>query len=254
MFKYIMLIVLLALPVKAIELTNVQSAADYQEGAVLSLPGYFVQDDGLLIVRVGVRGNPPSSVTFSGVPLDLVDSVEFTDTVKISTEIRSLPVIAGEVGEIRVTWASTGTDQKGLVAATLVDADTLLDTAVSVAAGPNTVRQAILTTYPDTMILTAFTDFGNGIPAILDHTLDGYPTVPEADQFGNGFHEMKFMAGHLIAEEPGYYDPGYENTYLPGYMDHAMITATYVPEPDIEAALLYLGLGFLAFLAITGRN
>ena len=78
--------------------------------------------------------------------------------------------------------------------------------------------------------------------------LDDHPTVPEST-----FHEMKFQAGHVEADGPGSHTIGFQNTNPLGYMDYAMIVASFtqVPEPGFAAAL---GAGVVGLAALNRRR
>lgn len=210
---------------------NVQSAADASEGARIGLSNYRVPADGLLLVRIGAKGSVSQSVRFGGEEMIHAASTDVTYFATISVEMFYLPVRAGQSGAIQVDYGFDGTDAKGLIASTLVGVDriarvqTLTDGAVEQdgRTGPNLAQYAMRTT-GDGVVVSAFTDFGSGIPEAVGsgHALDGYPTVPESV-----FHELKVMGGHVIAPAAGDYTLGFRNTNPAGFMDYAMIVATF---------------------------
>ncbi len=204
--------------------TAVQSAATHVEGPILTMPSYTVPEDGLLLVRIGAAAGLSSSVTFGGEEMIHISSVEVTHARTISVEMFYLPVTAGRSGAIVVDYDFSGTDQKALVASTLVGVDTVETIQSSNAGGPNLAEDTIATTRGDSLILSVFTAFGSGITEEVgvDHVLDAFPTVPDAD-----FHEMKMQAGHVNATAPGSFTLGYQNTRASGYMDHVMMLAVF---------------------------
>ena len=240
----------------ALEVLGVQSIATAEEGPALTLPQYTVPADGILVVRVGTHGGASNSVRFDGEEMIHASSLEVTYFTTVSVEMFYLPVQAGETGAIEVTWLNSGTDQRALVAATIEGATNLEVARVSTdgspqqddRVGPN-LAQMQLDSTQDSALLSALTVFGSGVPEIVgpDHMLDDHPTVPEST-----FHEMKFQAGHIAANGPGTHTFGFQNTNALGYMDYAMIVASFtqVPEPGFAAAL---GAG-VAGLAALGRR
>ena len=240
----------------ALEVLGVQSIATAEEGPALTLPQYTVPADGILVVRVGTHGGASNSVRFDGEEMIHASSLEVTYFTTVSVEMFYLPVQAGETGAIDVTWLNIGTDQRALVAATVEGATNLEVARVSTdgspqqddRVGPN-LAQMQLDLTQDSALLSALTVFGSGVPEIVgpDHILDDHPTVPEST-----FHEMKFQAGHVAANGPGTHTIGFQNTNALGYMDYAMIVASFtqVPEPGFAAAL---GAG-VAGLAALGRR
>lgn len=209
---------------------NIQSTATHIEGPSLSLPGYVVPEDGVLVVRNGVRGSEPISVTFGGIEMLELESVQVSYSgVALAVGVYYLDVTAGEVGDIEVTYLSHGTDQKAITASTLVGMDTFGEVVVTSANGPNL---ALGTIFGEDLVLSAAMMYGSGIPEERFHVLDSYDTVPLAL-----FHEMKFQTGSLEMQVPNTdVTLGFENTRATGYMDHAMVLVT-VPEPDTTLSL-----------------
>ena len=203
---------------------NVQSTAEWREGPTLTMANYVVPENGLLVVRIGAHAGVSDSVTFDGEEMIHISSVEVTYATTISVEMFYLPVSAGDAGPIVVDYVRSGTDQRGMVVATLTGVDTVELFQNSNGGGPNLAQDTITTTRADALVLSAFTDFGDGIPEEVGtgHVLDGYPTVPETD-----YHEMKLQAGHVEAASPGDYTLGYQNTRATGYMDFALILAVF---------------------------
>lgn len=204
--------------------TAVQSAATHIEGPLLTMPNYTVPEDGLLVVRIGAAAGLSDAVTFAGEEMIHLSSLEVTHARTISVEMFYLPVTAGDSGEIVVDYGFAGTDQKALVASTLVGVDTIETLQSSNAGGPNLAEDTITTTRPDSLVLSVFTAFGSGITEEVgvSHVLDAFPTVPETD-----FHEMKMQTGHIDATAPGSFTLGYQNTRASGYMDHVMLLAVF---------------------------
>ena len=165
-----------------------------------------------------------TAVTFAGEEMIHLSSLEVTHATTISVEMFYLPVTAGDSGAIVVDYGFTGTDQKALVASTLVGVDTIETLQSSNAGGPNLAEDTITTTRPDSLILSVFTAYGSGITEEVgvSHVLDAFPTVPETD-----FHEMKMQTGHINATAPGSFTLGYQNTRASGYMDHVMLLAVF---------------------------
>ena len=209
-------------------MTAVQSAASHIEGPLLTMPNYTVPEDGLLLVRIGAAAGLSDSVTFGGEQMIHISSVEVTYATTISVEMFYLPVTAGDSGAIVVDYDFSGTDQKALVASTLVGVDTIETLQSTNAGGPNLAEDTITTTRPDSLVLSVFTTYGNGITEEVGvgHVLDAFPTVPEAD-----FHEMKMQTGHVDATVPGSFTLGYQNTRASGYMDHVMLLAVFSSTP-----------------------
>ncbi|MGB0620925.1 MAG: hypothetical protein ACPGVZ_15810 [Myxococcota bacterium] len=240
----------------ALEVLGVESASTAQEGPSLTLPQYTVPVDGLLVVRIGTHGGASNSVRFNGEEMIHASSLEVTYLTTIAVEMFYLPVEAGEVGDIAVTWRRNGTDQRALVAATVAGASDLEIARVwtdgspqgNGRIGPN-VAEIQMNATGASALLSAFTAFGNGVPEITgpDHVLDDHPTVPEST-----FHEMKFQAGHVEAPGASAHTIGFRNTNALGFMDYAMIVASFtaVPEPGFA---LTLGAG-VAGLAAFGRR
>jgi len=212
---------------------GIESFASPREGATLRMPSYTAPANGLLLVRIGARGSVSQSVTFAGRQMMHVSSMEVTYFDTLSTEMFYLPVLAGESGAIAIDYGFSGTDEKGLIAATLVgvtrlaSVQTYTDGEVTQAnrIGPN-LAQAAFATPASGVVMSGVTILGAGIPAIVGagHDLDGYPTVPESD-----YHQSKVLAGHVLAPSPGTYTLGYQNTRPTGYMDYAMIIASFAP-------------------------
>ncbi|MGB0619537.1 MAG: DUF4215 domain-containing protein [Myxococcota bacterium] len=203
---------------------NVQSTAEWREGPTLTMSNYVVPGDGLLVVRIGAHAGVSDSVTFAGEEMIHVSSVEVTYSTTTSVEMFYLPVTAGESGAIVVDYVRPGTDQRGMVVSTLTGVDTIELFQNSNGGGPNLAQDTVTTTRANSVILSAFTDFGDGIPEEVGtaHVLDGYPTVPETD-----YHEMKLQTGHVDASSPGDYTLGFQNTRATGYMDYALILAVF---------------------------
>lgn len=143
--------------------------------------------DGLLVLRIGTHGGASSSVRFDGEEMIHASSLEVTYSTTIAVEMFYLPVEAGEIGDIAVTWRRSGTDQRALVAATVAGASDLEIARVwtdgsrqgNGRIGPN-VAEIQMNATGASALLSAFTAFGNGVPEIigLDHVLDDHPTVP----------------------------------------------------------------------------
>lgn len=236
-------------PALALDVVGVRAAATAREGSSLTLRDYVVPTDGLLVVRLGTRGSTSASVRFAGEEMIHAASMDVTYFTTLAVEMFYLPVTAGESGAIDVVWARSGTDQRGLVAATVEGATDLefarvyTDGSVQQNGriGPHRAQVDVAATR-DSALLSAFTVLGAGIPAIVggNHVLDGYPTVPETD-----FHDMKFLAGHVSSPGARAYSLGYRNTRATGYMDYAMIVASFtrVPEPSVGTGLLVGGMG-----------
>jgi len=245
-----------AVPTLAIDVVGVQAASTAVEGATLTMREYIVPVDGLLVVRVGARGSTSQTVRFAGEQMIHAASMEVTYFTTLSVEMFYLPVVAGESGAIDVVWGHSGTDQRGLVAATLEDATDLEFARVFTdglvqqdgRTGPNLAQVDVASTR-ESVLLSAFTVLGSGIPEIVGarHALDGYPTVPES-----AFHDMKLQAGHMIATGAGNQRLGYRNTNPRGYMDYAMIVTSFtrVPEPSVGMSVL---IGSVAIAAV-GRG
>lgn len=214
-----------------IEVSNVRSVATAVEGATLAMSTYTAPEDGLLVVRIGAKGSVSNSVRFDGQDMIHLSSLEVSYWTTVSVEMYYLPVVAGESGAIEVDYGFAGTDQKAIIAATLVGADTVEsvqtftdgETFSDGRTGPNRAEYSFSTT-DESVILTVLTDHGRGIPAEIGvgHLLDAHPTVPEAD-----FHETKVLGGHVMAPVPGTYTLGYQNTDPMGYMDYVMIVAAF---------------------------
>ena len=241
---FTLLVLLVATPSMAVVTQeNVQSTATHIEGPALSLPGYVVPDDGVLVVRTGVRGFEPISVTFDGIEMIELESVQTNYNVALAVGVYYLDVMAGDVGDVVVTYLSTGTDQKAITVSTLVGMDAFGEIVVTSANGPNL---ALGTIFGEDLVLSAAMMYGSGIPEERFHTLDSYDTVPETL-----FHEMKFQTGSLEMLVPNTnVTLGFENTRETGYMEHAMILVS-VPEPRVSLALL---VGSLALLALGRRR
>jgi hypothetical protein len=222
---------------------NVQSTATHIEGPVLSLTGYVVPEDGVLVVRNGVRGFEPISVTFDGVEMIELESFQTNYNVALTVGFYYLDVTAGDVGDIVVTYLSNGTDQKAITASTLVGMDSFGENVLTSANGPNL---ALGTIFGEDLVLSAAMMYGSGIPEERFHVLDSYDTVPETL-----FHEMKFQTGSLEMLVPNTnVTLGYENTRETGYMEHAMILVS-VPEPDVSLAT---AVALLAVIGIARRR
>ena len=170
-------------------------------------------------------------------------STEVTYFATLSVEIFYLPVASGDAGAITVTYDSAGTDQRGLIAATIEGATALRTTRLftdgAVAqegrTGPN-LATGRLATQGASVLLSAITVFGRGIPEAAGegHVLDAHPTQPEIE-----FHEVKFQGGHRSAPNPASTSLGFRNTNPRGFMDYAMAVASFsaVPEPAFGAGL-----------------
>ena len=212
---------------------GIESFASHLEGATLRMPSYTAPANGLLLVRIGARGSVSQSVTFAGRQMMHVSSMEVTYFSTLSSEMFYLPVLAGESGAIEIDYGFSGTDEKGMIAATLTgvtrlaSVQTYTDGEVTQAnrVGPN-LAQAAFTTPTTGVVMSGVTILGAGIPTIVGagHALDGYPTVPEAD-----YHQSKVLAGHVLAPSAGIHTIGYQNTRPTGYMDYVMIIAAFAP-------------------------
>lgn len=211
--------------------SGVLAVADAAEGATLRLDTYTAPADGLLVVRIGARGSTSQSVTFAGEDMIHVSSMEVTYWATMSVEMFYLPVRSGDSGAIEVDYGFAGTDEKGIIAATLPGADAVVAVQTYTGGevnqdgrtGPNLVQPAFAS--PEaSVVLTAFTDVGSGIPTVVGagHVMDAHPTVPESV-----FHETKVMAGHAIAPAAGTTAIGYRNTFSSGFMDYVMIVAAF---------------------------
>ncbi|MEM9174489.1 MAG: hypothetical protein AAGC67_04585 [Myxococcota bacterium] len=241
---------------EALDVVGVRTASTAQEGATLTLPRYDVPTDGLLVVRLGARGASSRSVRFDGEEMIHASSLEVSYFATLSAELFYLPVAAGASGPIEVAWSHDGTDQRALIAATVEGATDLAFARVYTGGevrqdgrtGPNTAAATISSGGP-AAILSAVTVFGSGIPESLGgtHVLDAHPTVPESR-----FHEVKVQGGHVLTTGPGDHTVGFQNTRPTGYMDYAMVVASFtrVPEPSLGTGLLF---GALA-LATRGRR
>jgi len=242
--------ILVSLPASAVSLQNIQSIATPDEGSTLVLGNYVGPEDGILLVRTGVKGRNPTSATFAGIPLETVEALYLPYEFETSVAMYTLPVLAGDSGDVVLSYASSGTDHRGMTVATMEGVEGLEAVSTEFAEGPNLAATTIDTGQTGSLVVSAFATHSRGIPEEwgAGHVLDGYPTQPEVV-----YHQMKFLAGSIEAGAPGPYTLGFQNTRPDGYQDFGLIVASFTaaPEPGFGVAL---AVGAFALCLLTRKG